>query len=218
MAKTTLPVKVTLPGPLSVADSTFDAYYNDERKFAMAFADAVNEEARALDALGPAVIQFDEPAFSRYPEKVVEWGIEALERCMQGLRAAAAVHICYSYPIPGVPRPIVDSYPVILKALEGSNIDQISLEFEASGLSPELLALCPSKTVLFGCISNGPGELETPERVASRLLEAARYLPPEQIQAAPDCGLLPVGPDVARKKLAVMVEGARLARDRIGAE
>ena len=83
----------------------------------------------------------------------------ALDRCLEGVeRAQTAAHICYSYPMPGVPRPIVDSYPVILEALEHSKIDQLALEFEASKLDPELLGLCPSKTVMFGCIDNGIDE------------------------------------------------------------
>ena len=211
MEETDRRVKITLPGPLSVVDSTFDAHYGDERTYALALAGALNEEARALDALGPEVIQFDEPGFSRYPEKVAEWGIEALDRCVEGIRAKTAVHICYSYPMPGVPRPIVDSYPVILKELEHAKVDQLALEFEASGLDPALLRLCPSKTVMFGCISNGTGEIETPEHVAAKLLAAAEHLPAEQIQAAPDCGLVPLSPAAGRAKLAAMVAGARLA-------
>ena len=142
------PVKITLPGPMTVLDSTYDAHYGDERAYALAIAAALNDEARALDALRPAVIQFDEPAFSRYPEKVKEWGIEAIERTVDGVQSATAIHICYSYPMPGVPRPIIDSYPVILAELEGSSLDQLSLEFEMANLDPELLRHCPSKTVL----------------------------------------------------------------------
>ena len=209
-----VPFKITLPGPLSIADSTFDAYYGDERAFALALAEALNAEAKALDALGPAVIQFDEPAFSRYPDKVAEWGIEALERCIDGIQTKTTVHICYSYPMPGVPRPIVDSYPVILEAIEHCSVDQVALEFEESRLRPELLRLCPSKTVLFGCISNNTDEIESPEHVASKLLAAAEHLPADQIQAAPDCGLVPLGMAVSRAKLRAMVEGAHLARAR----
>ena len=210
-----VPVKVTLPGPLSIVDSTVDAHYGDERTFAMALAEVLNAEAKALDAMGPAVIQFDEPAFSRYPDKVTRWGIEALERCLEGIRTTTAVHICYSYPMPGVPRPIVDSYPVILEAIEGCSVDQVALEFEESRLDPSLLRLCPSKTILFGCISNNTDEVESPEHVASKLLAAAEHLPADQIQAAPDCGLVPLGIAVSRAKLGTMVEGARLARTRL---
>ena len=214
---THLPVKITLPGPLSVVDSTHDAYFGEERTYGLAVAAALNAEAKALDSLGPALIQFDEPAFSRYPEKVKDWGIEAIERAIDGVQSKTGIHICYSYPMLGVPRPIVDSYPVILRELEGSSIDQLALEFEMSGLDPELLKLCPSKTVMFGCISNGSEAIETPEQVANKLLVAARYLPPNQILAAPDCGLVPVSQAASRGKLSAMVEGAQLARERIGA-
>ena len=217
LAETDLPVKITMPGPMTVVDSTADEHYGDEATMAMEVAAALNEEARELDALGVAVIQFDEPVFSRYPDKVKEWGITALDRCLEGVNSAkTAAHICYSYPMPGVPRPIMDTYPVILEALEGSKIDQLALEFEASKLDPALLRLCPSKTVMFGCIDNGIDEIETPEQVAGKLLAAAKYLPADQIQAAPDCGLVPLSLDIARAKLRAMAEGAQLARERHG--
>ena len=213
------PVKITLPGPMTVVDSTSNEHYASDQEFAFAVADALNAEARALDALGPAVIQFDEPVFSRYPDQVREWGIAALDRCVDGIAAETCVHVCYSYPMPGVPRPIVDSYPIILEELERSRVDQLALEFEASALDPSLLRLCPSKTVLFGCIDNGAlsfEAVESPEHVAAKLLGAAKHLPAEQIQAAPDCGLVPLTTQVARQKLHAMVAGARLARRELG--
>ena len=215
-SETDKPVKITLPGPMTVVDSTLDLHYGDDGSFAMAVADALNQEARALDELGPALIQFDEPVFSRYPEQVAEWGIAALDRAVDGLRSKTCAHVCYSYPMPGIPRPIVDSYPVILKELENSTVDQLALEFEASRLDPALLRLCPSKTVLFGCIDNGNDEVEPPEQVAEKLLAAAKHLAPDQLQAAPDCGLVPLTAPLARAKLRTMVEGAHLARRRLG--
>ena len=217
LAEARAPLKVTLPGPMTVVDTILDEHYGDEEAFAMDVAEALNQEARALDALGPAVIQFDEPVFSRYPEKVEQWGIAALDRCLEGVTARTAVHVCYSYPMPGVPRPIQDSYPAILAALEHSAIQELALEFEASRLDPSLLRLCPSKTVMYGCIDNGIDAVETPEYVAAKLLAAAEHLPPAQIQAAPDCGLVPLPLDIARAKLAAMVAGAALARERVAA-
>ncbi len=215
LAQARASVKVTLPGPMTVVDTILDEHYGDEETFAMAVAAALNAEARALDALGPLVIQFDEPVFSRYPEKVEAWGITALDRCLQGLEARTAVHVCYSYPMPGVPRPIQNSYPTILAALESSMVDELSLEFEASRLDSSLLRLCPSKTVMFGCIDNGTESIETPQSIADKLLAAAEHLPADQIQAAPDCGLVPLPLSVARAKLTMLVAGARLARTRI---
>ena len=115
-------------------------------------------------------------------------------------------------------RPIVESYPVIIKELERSKVDQLALEFEASGFDPKLLRLCPSKTILYGCIDNGaldPERVEIPEQVASKLLAAAQHLPADQIQSAPDCGLLPLRLDGAPAKLANMVNGAQLARQQL---
>ena len=96
--------------------------------------------------------------------------------------------------MPGVPRPIKPSYPVILAELERSAVDQLALEFEAPGLDLELLELCPSKTVPFGCVDNANDSVESPERVADRLLQATRHHDPEKLQAAPDCGLVPLQP------------------------
>jgi 5-methyltetrahydropteroyltriglutamate--homocysteine methyltransferase len=200
---------------MTVVDSTYDDYYGDERKLAMAVADAINKEAKALDALGPAVIQFDEPVFSRYPEKVADWGIEALDRCADGLRAQTAVHVCYSYTIPGVERPIKPSYPQILAELEKSTIDQLALEFQAPQLDPALLELCPSKTVLFGCVDNADPEIENAESIAQRLLAAAEHHDPEKLQAAPDCGLVLLSQATARAKLSALFRGTQIARDRL---
>lgn len=208
------PVKVTLPGPMTVVDSTYNDHYDDEKDMAFAWAEAINREARLLDALGPAMIQFDEPCFSRYPDKVEEWGIEALNLCVKGIKADTVVHVCYGYPIPEAPkRPIVDSYPTIIAALEKSDVDVLALEFEGANLDPALLKACPSKKVMFGCVFNSDAVLETPQHVAGRLLKAAEFLPPEQILAAPDCGLAPMSFDTAAEKLDIMVKGAALARE-----
>jgi 5-methyltetrahydropteroyltriglutamate--homocysteine methyltransferase len=209
-------VKVTLPGPMTVVDSTYDAYYDDEKAMAFAWADAINAEAHLLDALEPAVIQFDEPVFSRYPEKTLAWGVAALDRCVAGLKAATAVHVCYGYPQPGLARPVIDSYPAIIEALADSQVQQLALEFEGARLSPALLRACPTKTVLFGCVFNSDEVMETPEYIASRLLEAAEVLSPEQIQAAPDCGLVTMTHDKAMVKLRRMVAGVALARQQAG--
>ena len=212
-----LPVKVTLPGPMTIVDSTFNDHYDDDRDMAFAWAEAINREARLLDALGPAMIQFDEPTFSRYPDKVLDWGIEALNRCVAGLKAETVVHICYGYPRPGTPkRPIIDSYPTIVAALNSSDVDVLALEFEGANLDPEVLKACPSKKVMFGCVFNSDSVMETPQHVAGRLLKAAEYVPANQILAAPDCGLAPMSFDTAAEKLDIMVKGAVMARKKIG--
>ncbi len=104
---------------------------------------------------------------------------------------------------------------MIIKELERSKVEQLALEFAGPQLDPAVLRHCPSKTVLFGSVFNGGNTVEEPEQIAARLRDAARYLPPEQLQVAPDCGLVVLPPDIARAKLVAMVQGARLARQRL---
>ncbi|MEQ8194916.1 MAG: hypothetical protein RIB59_10545 [Rhodospirillales bacterium] len=109
------------------------------------------KEAKALEALGVAVIQFDEPVYSRRPERALEIGIPALNRAAAGLKTAKpAAHVCYGYPHQGIARERRESYPDIVDGLEKSDIQLISLEFEVSGIDPKVLRRCPSKTVMFG--------------------------------------------------------------------
>src|SRR3978361_21782 len=92
-------LKFTLPGPMTIIDTIADQYYGDRVKMAFAFAELLNEEARALQADGGVVIQLDEPGLNVYMDEVSDWGIKALERAAEGLTCATAVHICYGYGI-----------------------------------------------------------------------------------------------------------------------
>ena len=215
LAKTQKPVKITLPGPMTVVDSTVYEFYGNEREMAFAWASAINKEAKLLDKLKPEVIQFDEPRFSRLPGKVEEWGIDALNACVEGIECKTAVHVCYGYPQPGLSRPINDSYETIIGLLEKSNIDQLALEFAGANLDPSCLKHCPSKTVIFGCVFNSAEVMENPNDVAVRLLKASEYIDPVKLQAAPDCGLVMMNDPDALKKLKILVEAAEIARRQI---
>ena len=207
---------MTLPGPMTVVDSTNNNFYSSEEEMAFAWANAINKEAKLLDDLGVDIIQFDEPAFSRYPDKVEKWGIEALDQCVSGLKCSTAVHVCYGYPQPGLLRPVNDSYETIIALLEQSKVDQLALEFEGANLDPKLLKNCPSKTVIFGCVFNSDEVMEKPHSVAKRLCEAAEFIDPLKIQAAPDCGLVMMNDQTALQKLSILVEGANIARKNLG--
>src|SRR6201986_1181274 len=98
-AHTTRKLKITMPGPMTIIDTIADTHYGDRVKMAFAFADLLNQEARALEADGVDVIQFDEPAFNVYMKEVATWGVEALHRAIDGLKCHTAVHICYGYGI-----------------------------------------------------------------------------------------------------------------------
>ncbi len=219
-AHTKRKLKFTLPGPMTIADTIADRYYGDKVKMAMAFADLLNEEARALQADGVDVIQFDEPAFNVFMDEVTDWGIEALHRAAGGLACKTAVHICYGYGI----KANIDwkqtlggewrQYEKIFPALAKSRIDQVSLECKNSRVPMNLLSLLAGKDVLVGVIDVATDRVETPDEVAALISEATKYLPKERVVACTNCGMAPMRRDVAMAKLVALAEGAKLARNR----
>jgi 5-methyltetrahydropteroyltriglutamate--homocysteine methyltransferase len=221
-ANTKRRLKFTLPGPMTIVDTIADGHYGDKVAMAMAFAAALNEEARGLAADGVDVIQFDEPAFNVYMEEVATWGIAALERAAQGLVCKTAVHICYGYGI----KANIDwkaglgaewrQYEATFPVLAASSIDQVSLECINSHVPPRLLRLLQGKDVLLGAIDVASDEVETPERVASVIEDAAEHVPVERLFPCTNCGMAPMQRDVAVAKLRALADGAALARRRLG--
>jgi 5-methyltetrahydropteroyltriglutamate--homocysteine methyltransferase len=221
-ANTKRRLKFTLPGPMTIVDTIADGHYGDKVAMAMAFAAALNEEARGLAADGVDVIQFDEPAFNVYMEEVATWGIAALERAVQGLVCKTAVHICYGYGI----KANIDwkaglgaewrQYEATFPVLAASSIDQVSLECINSHVPLRLLRLLQGKDVLVGAIDVASDEVETPDRVASVIEGAAEHVPVERLFPCTNCGMAPMQRDVAVAKLRALADGAALARRRIG--
>lgn len=217
-ARTDLALKVTLPGPMTIWDSTLDEHYGwDEKKLAMHFAELVNAEALALQDAGADVIQFDEPTFNIYTEKVGEWGIEVLERAMQGITVKKGVHICYGYGTDAVLAWKTQNtdwghYGVTLPLLAQSSIDQVSVECAASGVDVSVLAALQGKDVLLGVIDVGTEAVETPEQVAERIRAALPYVSPEHLFPSTDCGMVPRSRAAAIGKMRALAEGAAIVR------
>jgi 5-methyltetrahydropteroyltriglutamate--homocysteine methyltransferase len=215
-------LKITLPGPMTIVDTIADGYYGDRVKMAFAFADALNQEARALEADGVDVIQFDEPAFNVYMDDVAEWGIAALHRAAGGLNCTIAVHICYGYGIPANVEwkatlgAAWRQYEQIFPALAKSQIGQVSLECRNSKVPLELLSLLDGKDVLLGVIDVATETIETPEEVAAVIGEAMHYVPRERIVPCTNCGMAPMRRDIAAGKLMALGAGVKLARQRFG--
>lgn len=217
-------LKFTLPGPMTICDTIADAHYGRRADMAMAFAEVLNEEARELEALGVDVIQFDEPAFNVFLDDVREWGITALERAAEGLSCKTAVHICYGYGIDenirwketlgDEWRQYEQTFPVI----NGSRIDQVSLECANSRVPMSLLRLLPDKELMVGVIDVASREAETPEQVLAVIDEACRHADAGRILPCTNCGLAPLPRQLAADKLAALGQGARLARDRYGSD
>jgi 5-methyltetrahydropteroyltriglutamate--homocysteine methyltransferase len=219
-AHTTKQLKFTLPGPMTIVDTIADSHYGDRVKMAMAFADCLNQEARALAADGVDVIQFDEPAFNVYMDDVKGWGIDALHRAIDGLKCRTAVHICYGYGI----KANIDwketlggewrQYEAIFPALARSRLDQVSVECASSHVPANLLRLLEGKDVLVGVIDVATDRVETPEDVVAVIAEAMKHVPKERIQPCTNCGMAPMDRAVALGKLQALGAGARLARER----
>jgi 5-methyltetrahydropteroyltriglutamate--homocysteine methyltransferase len=219
-AHTRRKLKFTLPGPMTIADTIADKFYGDRIKMAFAFADLLNQEARALERDGVDVIQFDEPAFNVFLDQVSGWGIAALHRAIDGLQCKTAVHICYGYGI----KANVDwkeslggewrQYEAIFPALAQSRIDQVSLECRNSHVPLDLLSLLQGKDVLVGVIDVATDTVETPEDVAATIEAAMQFVPKERIVACTNCGMAPMRRDIAEAKLKALGDGAALARKR----
>jgi 5-methyltetrahydropteroyltriglutamate--homocysteine methyltransferase len=219
-------LKFTLPGPMTIVDTVADRYYGSGKegriKMAFAFAELLNQEARALAADGVDIVQFDEPAFNVYMADAAEWGVAALERAAEGLTCKTAVHICYGYGI----KANVDwkqtlgsewrQYEQIFPALAKSRIDQVSLECYHSHVPAELMRLLDGKDVMVGVIDVASDVIETPEEVAATIENALRYVPADRLFPCTNCGLAPMRREVAEAKLAALGQGAALARARRG--
>ena len=219
-AHTTRALKFTLPGPMTIIDTIANAHYRDRVEMAMAFAGLLNEEARELADIGVDVIQFDEPAFNVYLDEVVEWGIAALHRAIDGLACKTAVHICYGYGI----KANIDwkaglgaewrQYETIFPALAASRIDQVSLECANSRVPIELLALLQGKDVLVGAIDVANDRVETPDEVAATIERAMNHVPAERLYPCTNCGMAPLDSTLAYRKLEALAAGAALVRGR----
>ena len=214
--------KYTLPGPMTMVDTLYDQHYGSREKLAFAFAEILNDEARAIEAAGVDVIQFDEPAFNVYFDEVREWGIAALERAREGLRCRTAVHICYGY---GITANIEwkktlgaewRQYERTFPLLAASRIDQVSLECANSHVPIELIGLLAGKDVLVGAIDVASERVETPEEVAAVIRSAMRYVPADRIHPCTNCGMVPLPREVARGKLASLAAGAAFGRAELG--
>jgi 5-methyltetrahydropteroyltriglutamate--homocysteine methyltransferase len=220
-AHTTRPLKVTLPGPMTIADSVKDEYYGeDDRALAMRFAALLNAEAKALVDAGADVVQFDEPCFNIYLDEVEAWGIEALERCMDGVKATKAVHICYGYgtaPVLAWKTANTDwgHYGVTLPLLAKSAVDQVSVECAASGVDVAVLSALSGKDVLLGVIDVGTETVESPEVVADRIRRALPYVPAEHLMPSTDCGLVPRSSASAIGKMRALAQGAAIVRNEL---
>ena len=208
-ANTDRVIKITVPGPFTMSQQAQNDFYKDEQEMVLDYAAAVNAEIKDLFAAGADVVQIDEPYMQARPEKARKYGLNTLNRALDGVTGATAVHICFGYAAIIHVRPSGYSF---LPELEQSAAEQISVETAQSSLDCSVLAQLPSKTIILGVLDLSDMNIETPEMVATRIRRALPHVPAGRIIVAPDCGLKYLPHDVAFGKMCAMVEGAKLVR------
>ena len=212
-ANTNRRIKITLPGPFTMTQQAQNDHYPDEESLALAYAAAVNEEARDLKAAGADVVQIDEPYLQARPESARSYGLAAIDRALEGIEGDTVLHICFGYGHIVHDKPAGYSF---LPELNDCAARQISIETAQPDLDLSILRELPDKTIILGVLDlSDAAPVETPEAVAERIRRALGYTDPEQLVIAPDCGMKYLSREVALAKLEAMVEGAAIVRDEL---
>ena len=211
-ANTDRMIKITVPGPFTMAQQAQNDFYKDEVDLAMDYATAVNEEIKDLFAGGADVVQVDEPYLQARPAKAKQYGVQVLNHALNGVIGTTAVHICFGYAAVIHQRPSAYSF---LPELKAANVQQISIETAQSHLDCEVLAELSTKTILLGVLDLADMTVEAPALVAERIRRALPYVDAKEIVVAPDCGLKYLPRDVAFQKMRAMVEGALVVRSEL---
>ena len=202
-------VKITVPGPFTMAQQAQNDFYKSEEEAAMDYAAAVNEEIRDLFAAGADIVQVDEPYMQARPEKARQFGLRALNRALDNIAGETAVHICFGYAAIIHQRPSGYSF---LPEFAGCSCRQVSIETAQSKLDCAVLSSLSTKKIMVGCIDLSDMTVETPQKVVERIKRALKYMKPENVIVAPDCGMKYLPREVAFGKMRAMVEGAKLLR------
>ena len=210
------PVKITIPGPMTIADTIANTYYKSDDKMGFDLAEVINVEIKRLQKAGCKYIQVDEPLFARKPQQAIDFGIDNLAKCFEGLENTEIekiTHICCGYPdkldAVNYPKAPLDSYKKIAKALDASLIDTVSIEDAHRYNDLEVLSDFTKTKVIFGLIKIASSQKETEEEMENRVLDALNFIDKQQLIAAPDCGLGHLPRQLAIEKLKIMVNVAK---------
>lgn len=211
-SRTDRAVKITIPGPFTMAQQAQNDFYPDERSAALAYAAAVNEEVLDLFAAGADVVQIDEPYLQARPDKARDFGVEVLNAALSGVMGETVVHLCFGYAAIIHERPSGYSF---LPELAGSTVTGISIETAQANLDCSVLEQLSGKQIVLGVIDLSTEAVETAATVAERIRRALPYVSADHVVIAPDCGMKYLPREVAYAKLEAMVEGARIVRSEV---
>lgn len=202
--------KITVPGPFTMSQQAQNDYYASDAECALAYAAALNEEIRELFAAGMDVVSIDEPYMQARAEQAREYGVEALNRALEGLEGKTCVHICFGYAALIHERPEGYSF---LPEFADVNVNQVSIETAQSELDCSVLKSLPDKEIVLGVLDLSSNEVETAETVKQRVYRALEHVSPERITLAPDCGMKYLSREAAFGKLQAMCEAAAQLRE-----
>jgi 5-methyltetrahydropteroyltriglutamate--homocysteine methyltransferase len=206
--------KITLPGPFTMSQQAKDEYYKDDEAMTMDFAVAVNEELRDLEKAGADVIQLDEPWLRNNPEKARRYAIKAINRALEGIKVPTVVHLCFGYAavVPGDTKPQKYAF---LSELADTTAQQISIESAQPNIDFGVLKDLAGKKIMLGVIDLSDPQVETPEKIAGRIERGLKYVAPENLIPAPDCGMKYLPRATAFGKLQSLSRAAELVRARL---
>jgi 5-methyltetrahydropteroyltriglutamate--homocysteine methyltransferase len=210
-ANTDRAIKMTVPGPFTMAQQAQDDFYHDGRALALAYAGAVNDEIRDLFIAGADVVQIDEPYLQARPEQARQYGVDAINRALAGVTGTTALHLCFGYA--AIVHERGNRY-AFLEELAACTVDQVSIEAAQPGLdlSPLRPLVEAGKTIILGTLNLGDARVETPDEVSGRIQRALDHVPVERLVVAPDCGMKYLPRDLAFAKLCAMAAGAAQVR------
>ncbi len=212
LTQTDRATKITLPGPFTLSQQAKNEFYKDEEEMAMDYAAAVNAELRELKATGVNVVQLDEPWVRTAPDKAARYGVRAINRALEGIPGPTVVHLCFGYAA------VVHNKPTgyaFLEQLADTSAQQISIEAAEPKIDLGVLSALSGKQVMLGVLDLGSAEVETPEQVAERIRAGLRFVAPERLIPAPDCGMKYLPRARAFGKLQALARGAAIVRQEL---
>jgi 5-methyltetrahydropteroyltriglutamate--homocysteine methyltransferase len=212
-ANTSRTIKITVPGPFTMAQQAQDDYYGSTESLALGYAEAVGEEVQDLFAAGADIVQLDEPYLQARPEPAHRYGVKAINRALESAAGTTAVHLCFGYAAIIHERPAGYSF---LPELADCSCDQVSIETAQSGLDCSVLTALDGKTIILGVLDLNDMAVESPETVMARVRRALPYVPADRLVLAPDCGMKYLPRDVAFGKLTALTAAAGRLRAELG--
>ena len=205
-------IKITVPGPFTMAQQAQNDHYPDDRALALAYADVVREEIADLFAAGADIVQIDEPWLQARPEVARKYGAEVVTRAVEGISGPVHLHLCFGYAAMVSERPEGYSF---LPELADTPVNTISVETAQSHLDPAQLRPLRGKGIALGVLDLSTPEVETPDVVADRVRRALDDVDVDRLVLSSDCGLKYLPRASAEGKMRSLAQAAALLREEL---